>query len=77
LLGQDVSVLSDLEEKGQITTELLLRILFQGEWIPEDVDLKDLGEAVKKIKKAKEEAMMKQQEMQNANQAGTRPLASA
>jgi hypothetical protein len=77
LLGQDVSVLSDLEEKGQITTELLLRILFQGEWIPEDVDLKDLGEAVKKIKKAKEEAMMKQQEMQNANQAGTRPLVSA
>lgn len=70
LLGQDVSVLSDLEDKGQITTELFHKILFHGEWIPEDVDLKQLLENVEKLKKEAQRAMLQQQQAQNAN--GTR-----
>jgi hypothetical protein len=69
LLGQDVSVLSDMEDKGQITTELFHKILFHGEWIPEDVDLKELLDNVKKLKKETQRAMLEQQS-QNAN--GTR-----
>jgi hypothetical protein len=69
LLGQDVSVLADIEANGQITTELFLRILAQGEWIPEDVDLVKLGEAVKELKKEAERVMLEQQKTQNANGA--------
>ncbi len=69
LLGQDVSVLSDLEMKGQITTELLHKILFHGEWIPEDVDLKELLENVEKLKEEAKRDMLEQQS-QNANAAG-------
>lgn len=50
LLGQDVSVLSSLEEKGQITTEVFHKILLRGEWMPEDVDPAALLEAVKALK---------------------------
>ena len=67
LLGQDVSVLSDLETKGQITTELFHRILFQGEWIPEDVNLKDLMAQVEKLKKEAQRVMVEQQNAQSAN----------
>lgn len=70
LLGQDVSVLSDLEDKGQITTELFHKILFHGEWIPEDVDLKQLLENVKKLKEEAQRAMLQQQQAQNANGTG-------
>ena len=70
LLGQDVSVLSDLEGKGQITTELFHKILFHGEWIPEDVDLKELLTNVEKLKKEAKDAMLEQQQTQNANRAG-------
>ena len=60
LLGQDVSVLSDLEDKGQITTDLFHKILFHGEWIPEDVDLKELLENVQKLKEAAKREMLEQ-----------------
>jgi hypothetical protein len=69
LLGQDVSVLSDLEMKGQITTELFHKILFHGEWIPEDVDLKELLSNVKTLKEDAKRDMLEQQS-QNANVAG-------
>ena len=69
LLGQDVSVLADIEASGQITTELFHRILAQGEWIPEDVDLVELSEAVKQLKKEAERVMLEQQKAQNANGA--------
>lgn len=70
LLGQDVSVLSELEDKGQITTELFHKILFHGEWIPEDVDLKQLLENVKKLKEEVKRDMLQQQQAQNANGTG-------
>lgn len=64
LLGQDVSVLSDLEQKGQITTELFHKIMFHGEWIPEDVELKQLLADVQKLKKSLREEALSQQKMQ-------------
>lgn len=66
LLGQDVSVLADLETNGQITTELFHKILFHGEWIPEDVDLKTLLTDVKALKEQAKRDMLAQQS-QNAN----------
>jgi hypothetical protein len=79
LLGQDVSVLSDLEEKGQITTELLHKIMFHGEWIPEDVDLKELLANVKKLKEEAKKEMMDQARAaaQVRPAAGSAPAKSA
>jgi len=70
LLGQDVSVLSELEDRGQITTELFHKILFHGEWIPEDVDLKQLLENVKKLKREARRAMLEQRQVQNGSGTG-------
>lgn len=64
LLGQDVSVLSQLEEKGQIPIELLHKIMFHGEWIPEDVDLKQLLENVERLKQEAKQEALNQQRMQ-------------
>jgi hypothetical protein len=69
LLGQDVSVLSDLEDKGQITTELFHRILFQGEWIPEDVNLKDLLGEVELLKAEAKKFLIEQQAAGQQNKA--------
>jgi hypothetical protein len=55
--------------KGQITTELFHKILFHGEWIPEDVDLKELLSNVKTLKEDAKRDMLEQQS-QNANVAG-------
>lgn len=52
LIGQDVSVLSELEEKGQITTEAFLKVLAGGEWLPQDMDVSDLLAKVKALKPA-------------------------
>lgn len=76
LLGQDVSVLSDIEMKGQITPELFHKILFHGEWIPEDVDMKQLLVEVKKLKEEAKRDILKQQQQANANAPG-RSLPSA
>jgi hypothetical protein len=74
LLGQDVSVLSSLEEKGQIDTALFHKILFHGEWIPEDVDMKQLLENVQKLKEAAKQEVLDQQRMQlQARQQPTLP----
>lgn len=67
LLGQDVSVLSDLEDKGQITTDLLHKIMFHGEWIPEDVDLAELLAEVKKLKARREKRAMLEEQAASAN----------
>lgn len=78
LLGQDVAVLSDLEEKKQIPPELFHKILFHGEWIPEDVDMKQLLEEVKKLKEEAKRDMMEQARMQvNAAPATGRSLPAA
>jgi len=62
LLGQDVSVLSDLEEKGQLPTEAFMKILARGEWLPEEMDIATLVAQVKALKEqAKREAMRQQQ----------------
>jgi hypothetical protein len=62
LLGQDVSVLGDLEEKGQITTELFLQTLQRGEWISGDVNTKTLVQAINILKEKREIAMQKKAE---------------
>jgi hypothetical protein len=68
LLGQDVSVLSDLSDKGQITLELLHKILYHGEWIPEDVDLKQLAADARTLQEQlRQRAMLEQQQLQSAN----------
>jgi hypothetical protein len=66
LLGQDVSVLAELEQNGQITTEAFLKILARGEWLPQDMDISDLLEKVKVLKEAAERKMMAQQRQQQA-----------
>jgi hypothetical protein len=76
LLGQDVSVLSDLEDKGQITTELFHKILFHGEWIPEDVDMSQLLKDVKKLKEKIKAATMREQRAQIQNGSAGRPSPS-
>lgn len=78
LLGQDVSVLSDLEEKGQIPIDLFHKILFHGEWIPEDVDMKQLLTDVKKLKEEAKQFMLEQQKAQQKPAlpaAGKKPAA--
>jgi hypothetical protein len=79
LLGQDVSVLSELEEKGQITPELFHKILFHGEWIPEDVDMKQLLTDVMKLKEEAKQFMLEQQKAQQKpalSAAGKKPPAA-
>lgn len=68
LLGQDVSVLSDLEDKGQITTNLFHKILRNGEWIPDDTDMVDLGKQVKVLKERAKQFLAEQQ-----TKAATKP----
>jgi hypothetical protein len=41
LIGQDVSVLADLSEKGKISDELLLDILRRGEVVPDNLDIEE------------------------------------
>ena len=58
LLGQDVSVLGDLEANGQIRTSTFLRIMRHGEWMPNEIDLQEEEAAVKQLKAEKERAML-------------------
>jgi hypothetical protein len=74
LLGQDVSVLGGLEQNGQITTELFHQILSQGEWIPEDVNLKDLSATVKKLKDNAQKFLMEQRNAALNAATGRQPL---
>lgn len=74
LLGQDVSVLSELEEKGQLTPEAFMKILARGEWLPEEMDIPALVAEVKVLKEeAKREAMQQQKRLQQAK--GSPPAA--
>jgi hypothetical protein len=41
LIGQDVSVLADLSEKGKLSDELLLDILRRGEVVPDNLDIEE------------------------------------
>lgn len=50
LLGQDVSVLGELEANGQLTTEVYLRILRDGEWLPQNTDINKLAEQIDSLK---------------------------
>jgi len=70
LLGQDVSVLGQLEEAGQVTTETFLKIMKSGQWLPEDVDVEQEAEAVAKRKEeAKKQAMDMMQQQSKLAQA--------
>ena len=63
LLGQDMSVLAQMETAGQITPRLMLSLMRHGEWLPDEVDLEaELKETerLKAEKKAEQEKMMKQ-----------------
>jgi hypothetical protein len=77
LLGQDVSVLSDLETKGQIPIDLFHKIMFHGEWIPEDVDLKDLSDTVKQLKEEAKQFILDQQRAGTTNGNADRSLPPA
>jgi hypothetical protein len=60
LLGQDVSVLSDLEDKGQLPVDVFIKILKKGEWLPDDIDPAQLARTVTGLKeKAKAEEAMR------------------
>lgn len=67
LLGQDVSVLGELENNGQLTTSTFLKILRHGEWMPEEVNLDEEEQAVKALKEEARAMMLEQSRMQNAN----------
>ena len=76
LLGQDCSVLSQMEAAGQITTETFLKIMKIGEWLPEDVDIAEEAAATAKLK---EQAKKEQQQMMKAKApvAATVPASEA
>jgi hypothetical protein len=77
LLGQDVSVLGELENNGQIRTSTFLKILRSGEWVPDSVDLVEEEEAVKALKEQAKRDMMEQQRMANANAGSGASTSSA
>jgi hypothetical protein len=58
LLGQDVSVLGDLEQNGQLTTGTFLKILRHGEWMPEEVDLANEEAEIKRLKEEARRVML-------------------
>jgi len=62
LLGQDVSVLGALEEKGQITTEVFLSTLRHGEVLPDNVDVDKLAADVKTLKEQRKREQMEMQQ---------------
>ncbi len=64
LLGQDLSVLAQMEAAGQIQTKTFLQIMQKGEWLPESVSIDEEVAAIEKLKADKEkkaQEMMKQQ----------------
>lgn len=75
LLGQDVSVLSEIEEKGQISTEAFLKILARGEWLPEDIEIGPLLSEVKALKAAAKAEAQAQQQRQLAAAKESPPAA--
>ena len=68
LLGQDASVLAQMEAAGQITPETFLRIMRHGEWLPDEVDLAKEVEETKKLKEEAEAKAMEQMQMQTEQQ---------
>jgi hypothetical protein len=77
LLGQDISVLNDVRESGALTTETFLKILRQGEILPDGVDLAAELEAVE-AQLAQKQAMSALQMAAAAappNQPGQNPAA--
>jgi hypothetical protein len=65
LLGQDVSVLGELEREGQLRTSTFLKILRSGEWVPDSVDLVEEEKEIKLLKEEARRAMMEQQRLAN------------
>ena len=63
LLGQDVSVLSELEEKGQITPRTFMNIMRSGEWFGDSVNIEQglqETERLKAEKRKEQEALLTQ-----------------
>jgi hypothetical protein len=60
LLGQDVSVLGELEDKGQIRTSTFLKILRSGEWVPDSVDLVEEEAEIKRLKTERRQQMLQE-----------------
>ena len=78
LLGQDVSVLGQLNAAGQITDKTFLEILKSGEILPDTVDLqKELREtkALKKQKEAQARELLDSRSV--GGSVGTRPTSQA
>jgi hypothetical protein len=71
LLGQDMSVLGQLEKDGQIQPRTMLKIMQHGEWLPDDVDIE---EEVKATKLLKEQAKKEQRELMTAKADSMLPI---
>ena len=72
LLGQDMSVLAQMEAAGQITPELFLSLMRHGEWLPDEIDI---NEELEKTKALKEEKKAEEQEMMMQKAASMMPTA--
>jgi hypothetical protein len=72
LLGQDVAVLGQLHENGQLTTDVFLSTLRHGEVLPADVDVDMLAADVDRLKAEKQrEAMEQMQQRSESERIGT------
>ena len=71
LLGQDMSVLGQLEKDGQIQPKTMLKIMQHGEWLPDDVDIEEEVKATEKLKKQK---MKEQRELMTAKADSMLPI---
>lgn len=71
LLGQDASVLAQIEKDGQIQAKTFLEILRAGEWLPDDVNIAEEVEATATLKA---EALKRQQDMLTAKAKTMAPI---
>jgi hypothetical protein len=74
LIGQDVSVLAQLNQAGKISDETLLKILQHGEILPEDVKIADELERIAAAEAAAElEERQQPDELGESDQVGENP----
>tara|TARA_A100001201_G_scaffold136123_1_gene124834 strand:+ start:193 stop:1554 length:1362 start_codon:yes stop_codon:yes gene_type:complete len=61
LIGQDVAVLSALNENGKISNEMLLEVLRRGEILPDNIDMQEELDRIEEIEAEKPELPVVQQ----------------
>ena len=68
LIGQDISVLAQLNESGKISDAMLLEVLRRGEILPDNMDIDgELEEMETKATEMAEEAMQAEESLPNSN----------